>query len=174
MKEVRKLYSLKGIDIDKIVSTRDELKEMVEKFVPKMLQPGSWPNFSGADLVDQRFFMDHFDSEGKGTPIISGVMDLAGWYRAAGQIPPKDIDYIVFLEKDRPWGHTYYCLMESISRIMLITSDGKDFAESEAGLKKAETQVVSFLRNMWGISDAAKIICLTMKTTREILEGTEE
>jgi len=174
MTEVRKLYSLEGVDIYKIVSTRDDLKEMVEKFVPRMLQPDNWPNFSGVDLADQRFFLDHFDTEEKGIPIISGVMDLAGWFRAVGDIPPQDVMYVAFLEKDRPWGHTYYCLMESISRIILITSDGKDFAESPDGLRKAETQVVGFLKNMFGAADAAKIVYLAAKTTREILKGNKE
>ena len=144
-----------ALDIHKSIDTIEQIKQMLDDHVPKMLRPNKWPGFAGVDIVEDSFIREHFfDFMGYTAgddyiPVSSIVLELATWFTAAGMTPPEDCMYVIFLASGLPWACTYISLLSDISRIVLATEIGTPFAGSDKGAAESLKRAIDICETMF-------------------------
>lgn len=165
-------------DFYEIITSVDQLKEMVNRFVPRMMRPDVWPGFAGVQLASDEWMKAQlekaidtgaFSNKSKFT-MHTLVTDLASWYRAAGQDPPQEVMWVIFLREGKEWAYTYFCLLGEIYRVMFVLENGEEYAASEAAVDESNKKAAVLCEKMFP-DDHEELLKVVNETIEKLKRG---
>jgi len=158
-------------DYEKLITTREQLDEIVEKYVPNHLKPGHLVGLKGADITSKEYVDEHILNES--TLMLSltksklfSVVDIGGMFGVIhammGTQNPyseDEDDYVVFITEGLPFYAAVFFLLVGVVLIETVSTKGVSFAASKQGGLEAMKTARDIINNVFG-KDASHLLFL--------------
>jgi hypothetical protein len=166
-------------DFEEIITTTEQLKNMVENFVPTMMRPSVFPGFVGVQCVTNAWMKEqlkkaspsyiekHLENSEDEFTMLSLVTDLADWYRAADMDPPQETMWVIFLREGESWGYTYFSLLSEIFRVIAVTEQSEEYAASEAAISDSNKKAAKLCKKIFP-DDYKQILGMVSETLKKV------
>ena len=148
-------------DYEELITTREQLDEIVKKYVPNHLKPGHLVGLKGVDITSKEYVDEHILNEN--TLMISltksklfSVVDIGGMFGVIhammGTQNPyseDEDDYVVFITEGLPFYATVFFLLVGVILIETVSTKGAGFAASKQGGLEAMKTAKNIINNVF-------------------------